>query len=123
MLNDDEALTVLVALGQETRLRVVRTLLRSHPNGLAAGRIARDVAGMPSTVSFHLAQLEQAGLTRSRREANSVIYTAVPEAIGGLLRYLLDECCGGRPELCADIVKAASVGAPTGCCGPKRPEA
>lgn len=123
MLNDDEALTVLVALAQETRLRVVRTLLRSHPDGLAAGRIAKDVAGMPSTVSFHLAQLEQAGLARSRREANSIIYTAVPEALGGLLRFLLDECCKGRPELCADIVKAATVSPSTAYCGPKRPVA
>ncbi len=120
MLNDDAALAVLAALAQETRLRVVRALLRSHPAGLAAGRIAKAVDGTPSTLSFHLAQLEQAGLVRSRRQANSVIYTAVPEALGGLMKYLLDECCGGRAELCADIARAAMSGEPVAaetCCG------
>lgn len=121
MLNDNTALTVLVALAQDTRLRAMRALLRSHPEGLAAGRIAKDVDGMPSTMSFHLAQLEQAGLVRSRRQANSVIYTAVPEALGALMRYLLDDCCGGRPELCADVIRAA-VGerAASACCAPGR---
>lgn len=125
MLNDPEALAVLMALAQDTRLRVMRALLRSHPDGIAAGRIAKDVDGTPSTVSFHLAQLEQAGLARSRRQANSVIYTAVPEALGSLMRYLLDECCGGRPELCAEVIRAATVGEPAAlsasCCGPVLP--
>lgn len=110
MLNDNTALTVLLALAQDTRLRAMRALLRSHPDGLAAGRIAKEVGGTPSTMSFHLGQLEQAGLASSRRQANSVIYTAVPEALGGLVRYLLDDCCGGRPELCADVVRAAALG-------------
>lgn len=120
MLNDNEALTVLVALAQETRLRAMRALLRSHPDGLAAGRIAKEVGGTPSTVSFHLAHLEQAGLARSRRQANSVIYTAVPEALGSLMLYILDDCCGGRPELRADVFKKAEltepVDAPSACC-------
>ena len=124
MLNDNAALTVLVALAQDTRLRAMRALLRSHPDGLAAGRIAKDVDGTPSTLSFHLAQLEQAGLVRSRRQANSVIYTAVPESLGGLMRYLLNDCCGGRPDLCADVVKAAlgQPGAAPACCTPSKPD-
>ena len=125
MLNDPEALAVLSALAQETRLRVMRALLRSHPDGLAAGHIAKAVGGTPSTMSFHLTQLEQAGLVRSRRQATSVIYTAVPGALGGLMRYLLDECCGGRPDLCADVVGVATVGdravASAACCGSTRP--
>lgn len=112
MLNDNAALTVLLAMAQDTRLRAMRALLRSYPEGLAAGHIAREVGGMPSTMSFHLGQLEQAGLASSRRQSNSVIYTAVPEALGGLVRYLLDDCCGGRPELCADVVRAAALAEP-----------
>lgn len=122
MLNDNAALTLLVALAQGTRLRAMRALLRSHPEGLAAGRIAREVDGTPSTVSFHLAQLEQAGLARSRRQANSVIYTTVPEALGGLLNYLLDDCCGSRPELCAGILREGlgePVAASTCCALPR----
>lgn len=121
MLNDHEALTVLSALAQGTRLRVMRALLRSHPTGLPAGRIAAVVEGTPSTLSFHLSQLEQAGLVNSRRQANSVIYTASPQAFGSLVTYLMDECCGGRPELCADIgwvPSGASSATATACCGP-----
>lgn len=121
MLNDDKALTVLSALAQGTRLQVLRALLRSHPVGLAAGRIAAAVAGTPSTMSFHLAQLEQAGLARSRRQATSVIYTAVPEALGELVAYLMEECCGGRPELCAPlgdaVLRNLPAGRPGSCCG------
>lgn len=124
MLNDPEALAVLSALAQETRLRVIRVLLRSHPEGLPAGHLAKALNGTPSTMSFHLAQLEQAGLVRSRRQATLMIYTAVPEALGGLMRYLLDECCGGRPELCADVVGAAMLDEPAAAsrCGPTHPE-
>ncbi|UHC20002.1 metalloregulator ArsR/SmtB family transcription factor (plasmid) [Methylobacterium currus] len=127
MLNENDALTVLSALAQEARLRAMRTPLRNHPSGLAAGRIATEVDSTSSTMSFHLAQLERAGLIRSRRQANQVIYTAVPEALGSLLGYLLDECCSGRPELCAEVVKAAlgndRAAFPVSCGGPARPKA
>jgi ArsR family transcriptional regulator len=121
MLNDEKALTVLVALAQGTRLQIVRTLLRSYPDGLPAGRIAAAVMAMPSTMSFHLAHLEQAGLARSRRQATSVIYTAVPEALGNLITYLTEECCGGRPKLCAPLGGAVPHGQLNetvgSCCG------
>ncbi len=121
MLNDENALTVLSALAQGTRLQIVRTLLRSYPDGLPAGRIGAAVDATPSTMSFHLAHLEQAGLARSRRQATSVIYTAVPEALGDLIAYLTEECCGGRPELCARLGDAALRNLPAGsvgsCCG------
>jgi ArsR family transcriptional regulator len=111
MLNDEKALTVLVALAQGTRLQIVRTLLRSYPDGLPAGRIAAAV----------MAHLEQAGLARSRRQATSVIYTAVPEALGNLITYLTEECCGGRPELCAPLGGAVPHGQLNetvgSCCG------
>lgn len=122
MLNDARALTVLSALAQATRLQIMRTLLRAHPAGLPAGRVAAAALGTPSTMSFHLAQLEQAGLVRSQRQATSVIYTAVPDALGDLVTYLMQECCDGRPELCAPIGAAALRSSPDGvissCCGP-----
>ena len=117
MLNDERALTVLAALAQGTRLQIMRRLLRSHPAGLPAGRIAEAVEGTPSTMSFHLAHLEQAGLARSRRQATSMIYTAVPEALGELVAYLMEECCGGRPELCAPLGDAVLRNLPDGRVG------
>ena len=52
-------------------------------------------------MSFHLNQLRFAGLVTSRRESRSIIYSANFKAMNDLLAYLTENCCGGRPELCA----------------------
>ena len=97
-------LTVVSALGalaQETRLDIFRLLVQRGPEGLAAGVIGERV-GLPSaTLSFHLAQLKHAGLVSARRESRSIIYTANYKTMNELLAYLTENCCDGRPELCA----------------------
>jgi ArsR family transcriptional regulator, arsenate/arsenite/antimonite-responsive transcriptional repressor len=91
----------LGALAQETRLDIFRRLVQTGPAGLAAGDIGERL-GLPSpTLSFHLNQLRFAGLITSRRESRSIIYSANFKAMNGLLAYLTENCCGGRPELCA----------------------
>src|SRR5208282_4525743 len=96
--------TVVAALGalaQNTRLDVFRLLVQKGPEGLPAGEIGEGL-GLPSpTLSFHLNQLRFAGLVISRRESRSIIYSANFEAMNDLLAYLTENCCGGRPELCA----------------------
>ena len=74
MMNESQALAAFSALAQETRLRIVRLLVTAGPDGLPAGAIgdAMDNASS-SRMSFHLAQLEQAGLVTSRREGRSII--------------------------------------------------
>src|SRR5271154_5969339 len=91
----------LGALAQETRLDIFRLLVQKGPEGLPAGEIGARL-GLPSpTLSFHLNQLRFAGLITSRRESRSIIYSANFKAMNGLLAYLTENCCGGRPELCA----------------------
>ena len=96
--------TVVVALGalaQENRLDILRLLMQKGSEGLRAGEIGARL-GLPSpTLSFHLNQLRFAGLVRSRRESRSIIYSANFKTMNGLLGYLTENCCGGRPELCA----------------------
>ena len=96
--------TVVVTLGalaQESRLEIFRLLVQKGPEGLPAGQIGARL-GLPSpTLSFHLNQLRFAGLVRSRRESRSIIYSANFKTMNGLLGYLTENCCGGRPELCA----------------------
>ncbi|SFL71517.1 ArsR/SmtB family transcription factor [Methylorubrum salsuginis] len=99
-MNDDAALSMLVALAQETRLAVLLTLLRHLPDGVSAGRLAEAVGCAPSTLSFHVQHLAGAGLVRSHRQAQSVVYFAVPDTVGGLTTFLTRECCQGRPESC-----------------------
>ncbi|HLH78466.1 MAG TPA: metalloregulator ArsR/SmtB family transcription factor [Candidatus Binataceae bacterium] len=93
----------MAALAQKTRLEVFRLLVQRGPEGLAAGEIGERL-GLPSpTLSFHLNQLRFAGLVGSRRQSRSIIYHANYKTMGDLLAYLTQNCCGGRPELCAPL--------------------
>lgn len=96
-MDDKQALAAFAALSQETRLNVVRTLVVAGADGLAAGRIAEILGTSPSNISFHLKELEHAGLISMRRDSRSLIYSARFDAIGNLVSFLLKECCRGLP--------------------------
>ena len=112
-MEERQALSVFAALSQETRLRIVRLLVVAGEDGLPAGTIAEQMGTAASTMSFHLKELEQAGLVRSRRESRSIIYTAEYGALSGLIRFLMEDCCSGRPEVCEPALAVAA-----GCCAP-----
>jgi DNA-binding transcriptional ArsR family regulator len=113
-MDERQAVMSFGALSQETRLRIVRLLVQSGPEGMAAGAVADAVGVSASNVSFHLKDLERAELVRSRREARSIIYTADYETLTGLLQFLMRDCCGGRPEICSPAVAVARCGSPEG---------
>jgi DNA-binding transcriptional ArsR family regulator len=103
------AVDLLSALAQGSRLAVFCLLVKAGPDGLPAGEIAREVGVRPNTLSTHLAILEHAGLVQARREGRSVIYAANYAAMRALLGFLVEDCCGGKPEICApmsDLVPA-----------------
>jgi DNA-binding transcriptional ArsR family regulator len=108
MLNEALALDVFAALSQETRLRMVRALVQAGPEGLAAGEIAEAVGISASGGSFHLAHLERAGLVQARRESRSVIYSVRFDVLGGLVAFLMRDCCSGHPEICATAAAVAA---------------
>lgn len=90
----------LSALAQEHRLAAFRLLVQAGDEGLAAGVLAERLDVPPSSMSFHLAQLANAGLVTQRRESRSIIYSADYAAMNGLMGYLTENCCGGVP--CSD---------------------
>jgi ArsR family transcriptional regulator, arsenate/arsenite/antimonite-responsive transcriptional repressor len=106
------AVAALGALAQETRLDIFRLLVEKGPEGLPAGEIGTRLAQPSPTMSFHLNQLRFAGLVTSRRASRSIIYSANFEMMTDLLGYLTENCCGGRPELCAP---AAAPGCASAC--------
>src|SRR5262245_13992261 len=112
-MDQRQSLAAFAALSQETRLQIVRMLVVAGANGMAAGAIAEKLAVSPSNVSFHLKELDHAGLISQQREARSIIYNANYEALAGLVRFLMEDCCAGHPEIC---VPAAVVAA---CCNSK----
>jgi DNA-binding transcriptional ArsR family regulator len=90
----------LSALAHEGRLAVFRMLVQAGPQGLAAGEIARRLDTPPNTLSANLNILFNADLVDSRREGRSIIYTARYEHMSTLLEFLMQDCCGGSPEIC-----------------------
>jgi ArsR family transcriptional regulator, arsenate/arsenite/antimonite-responsive transcriptional repressor len=98
-----DAVAALAALAQQHRLEVYRLLVQAGPQGMAAGEVAVALAIAPNTLSFHLDRLRHAGLVSVVRDGRSLIYAARYETMNNLLGYLTENCCGGRPELCAPV--------------------
>jgi len=89
--------TALAALAHESRLATFRALVQAGPEGLPAGKLASLLEIPPSSLSFHLKELAHANLVTSRQEGRFVIYMVSFEAMTGLLAYLTENCCGGKP--------------------------
>ena len=102
-----DAVDALSALAHGHRLAVFRLLVRAGADGLPAGEIAREIGVLPNTLSTHLTILGHAGLVYSRREGRSVIYSADYDGMRDLLGFLVADCCGGRPEICAPLADTA----------------
>lgn len=105
-MREDQAVAALAALAHAVRLSVFRLLVKAGPDGMASGDIAAALGVPPTAMSFHLASLERAGLVASKRRGRNVLYAVAFDATRRLLGFLTEDCCGGRPELCGDLVAA-----------------
>ena len=90
-----DTLAVLAALAQESRLAVFRLLVQCGPEGMAASKIAEQLAIAPSALSFHLKELAHAQLVTARQAGRFVIYSANFDTMNGLIGFLTENCCGG----------------------------
>lgn len=99
------AVTALSALAHAGRLAVFRMLVQTGREGIAAGEIARRLNMPPNSLSSNLNILSHAGLIAKRRESRSIIYSAQYETMTRLLEYLMHDCCGGNPEICAPLAE------------------
>lgn len=98
------AVDALGALAHETRLAVFRLLVKAGNDGMIAGAIAESLGVPPSTMSHHLATLERAALVQSARTSRLIHYRADYPAMRRLLTFLMQDCCQGVPEMCADLM-------------------
>ncbi|MEL6201615.1 MAG: metalloregulator ArsR/SmtB family transcription factor [Pseudomonadota bacterium] len=94
------AIAAFAALAHDTRLDVFRLLIRQGKDGMAAGDIADKLDIKQNTMSANLAVLARAGLIQAKRDGRSIVYSADYDGVRGLLGFLMEDCCGGRPELC-----------------------
>jgi ArsR family transcriptional regulator len=90
-----DAISALAALAQEHRLALFRMLVQAGADGVAAGALAAALNVPNSSLSFHLAQLREAGLILQRRAGRSLIYSADYDAMNALVAYLMENCCAG----------------------------
>lgn len=104
-MENDEAAAAFAALGQPTRLGLLRLLLAQGPSGLPAGEIAQRLGVAPSTLSFHLRALEQAGLIAPTRQGRQLVYAPQIARLRGLFAHLAEVCCGGQPARCGDLAR------------------
>lgn len=93
------ALACFAALSNPLRLRVLRHLVEAGPNGLTAGEIATAIGASPSATSFHLTAMTDTGLIAAQRQSRHILYRADMATIGGLIRYLVEDCCRNDPAL------------------------
>ena len=103
-----DAVEALAALAQANRLDVYRLLVQAGPNGLPAGQIAEKLKLAPNTLTFHLDRLRNARLVSARRDGRSIIYAARYDTMDGLLGFLSENCCDGRPALCGPAVRKSA---------------
>ena len=94
-MDGNAVIKALGALAQEHRLAAYRLLVQAGPDGMPAGALAEALGAPASSMSFHLAQLANAGLVMQRRQSRSIIYSADYAAMNGLMAYLTENCCGG----------------------------
>lgn len=89
----------LTALSHADRLDIFRLLVGAGGDGLNAGEIAAALDLKPNTLSAHLTSLSSVELIRSQREGRNIRYFAEMGAMRALLGYLMQDCCGGNPEV------------------------
>jgi ArsR family transcriptional regulator len=116
-METERAIMALAALSQATRLQAFRTLVRHEPTGLAAGELARMLEVPQNTLSAHLSVLTRAALVTSERHSRSIIYRASLANFQKVALFLLQDCCDGRPDLCAPVIATLQHR-----CPPKRKE-
>ena len=105
-MTESEVVKALGALAQETRLKLFRLLVVAGPDGMTPGQMAESLDVAPTALSFHLTELNHAGLVNSERDGRHIIYRAEFAAMDGLLAFLTAECCQGQP--CLTMVASAS---------------
>ena len=103
-MDEIETIAAFAALAQTTRLDAFRLLVAREPDGVPAGELARLMAVPQNTMSAHLAILARAGLVSGERHGRSIIYRADLARLRAVTLFLLKDCCGGRPEICAPLV-------------------
>ncbi|MEO0536621.1 MAG: metalloregulator ArsR/SmtB family transcription factor [Cyanobacteria bacterium P01_A01_bin.123] len=89
----DDIAAAFAALGQPSRLKIVRLLLSAYPKGLPAGEIQKELGIAAPTLSHHLDKLRQVGIVVAEKDRQWIWYNVRSEALKHLIDFLFEECC------------------------------
>jgi ArsR family transcriptional regulator, arsenate/arsenite/antimonite-responsive transcriptional repressor len=104
-MNNKDAVTAFIALGQESRLNVFRLIVQKGDTGLTPTQI-HEMLGIPqATLSFHLKELVQASLITQERQSRNLIYRPHASHANALVEFLMENCCGGQPCLPKPLIQ------------------
>lgn len=92
-MKSEDVVLALGALAQESRLAIYRLLVKRGPEGYSPTDLVEKIGIPAPTLSFHLKELQRAGLITSRREARFLYYSANFERMRGLIGFLTEKCC------------------------------
>lgn len=99
-----DAIASFAALSQPTRLNALRALISAGSKGMSAGALADHLGVLQNTLSANLTVLLNAGLVRNERQGRSIRYFAEMDQFSALIGFMMQDCCGGRPELCQPVL-------------------
>jgi DNA-binding transcriptional ArsR family regulator len=94
-ISEQKATDALAALGNRTRLRIFKVLVRAGQEGVNIGTVQRLLSVPATTLAHHLATLAQAGLIDQERRGREVICTANFKVMNDVVAYVKAECCAG----------------------------
>jgi DNA-binding transcriptional ArsR family regulator len=92
-MNSHAAAVALGALANESRLAIFRLLVKRGPDGFTPGELLTKIDMAAPTLSFHLKELQRAGLVQSRRTGRFLNYSASLRRVRALTSFLMEKCC------------------------------
>lgn len=96
-MNSAQAVALLSSIAQEARLDIFRLLVQAGKEGVSAGVIGEQLNIPASTLSFHLKELNHAGMVQAKQVSRYVYYSANYTVMNGLIGYLTENCCANAP--------------------------
>ena len=106
-MNTPAVIAALGALAHEHRLAIYRLLVERGPEGLSAGAIGDRVGLLPSSLTFHLQNLQRAGLISQQRVSRQLIYAVDFTVMNELVGYLTENCCRDSGAECCPPAQPA----------------
>ena len=99
-MDQKQAIECFSAMAQDSRLAILKLLMRESPEGTRVSDISKKLNIVPSTLSGHLSVLRRSGLLNSRRNQREIFYSADLETINDLMLFIVEECCNGNLGSC-----------------------